>query len=399
MACPRPAPASKRQTRPALELADIFRQHGEAYRRAHALSLTQRKAFDAIVACRTEVLGGHLDVCDHCGFAVPSYNSCRNRHCPKCQSLAQARWIEARKQRLLDTHYFHVVFTLPAQLRPLARQNPERIYDLLFASVSQTLLELGQNEKRLGATLGVTAVLHTWTRELSFHPHLHCIVTGGGLSPDGSRWIAARSKYLFPVRVLGRLFRGKFLAGLRKLYDQGGLVLERALATLAEPSAFGRLVDELYGIEWVVYAKRPFGGAQQVFDYLGRYTHRVGLSNQRLQSVDEHGVTFVTKGDRTITLEPQEFIRRFLEHILPPRFVKIRHYGLWAASNISTRLAKARVLLPVEIAAAAAPSCAFLDAPDWQNRLLALTGIDLSLCPRCQAGRMLRQPLTHPDTS
>jgi Putative transposase len=265
------------------------------------------------------------------------------------------------------------------------------MFDLLFASVSKTLLKLGGDPKRLGAQLGITAVLHTWTRELDYHPHLHCIVTGGGLSPDSTKWVEARRKYLFPVKVMAKLFRGIFLDGLRTLHAAGEI-------TVCSDS--NKLVDSLYRTDWVVYAKRPFGGPDQVFKYLGRYTHRVGISNQRLISLDERGVTFATKNGRTITLDPQEFIRRFLQHVLPSGFVKKRHFGLWAACNVTTRLAVARSLLPsLPPPKSALPeadvSAANLDF-DWQRRLLRLTGIDVTRCPRCISGRMIAQPLPGP---
>ena len=343
----------------------------------------------AIEACRTEVLGGHVDVCDRCGYERPSYNSCRNRHCPKCQSLAQAKWIEDRMERLLPVHYFHVVFTVPPSLRPIFRRNGRAMFDLLFAGASRTLLKLGDDPKRLGAQLGITTVLHTWTRELAYHPHLHCIVTGGGLSPDGTKWVEARRKYLFPVKVMAKLFRGLFLDGLRKLHDAGEIDITGV--------DFKKLVDSLYRTDWVVYAKRPFGGPEQVFKYLGRYTHRVGISNQRLISLDDGGVTFATKNGRTLTLEAQEFIRRFLQHVLPSGFVKKRHFGLWAASNVTTRLAVARSLLPSvsppkPAVAEAEVRAAALDF-EWQRQLLRLTGIDVTRCPRCLSGRMTAQPL------
>jgi hypothetical protein len=358
------------------------------------LTPDQQKVMRAVEACRTEVLGGHLDACDHCGYSQPSYNSCRDRHCPKCQSLKQAKWIEERLDRLLPIHYFHVVFTLPSALRQVCRRNQRELYKLLFEAATKTLLTLGDDPKRLGAQLGITGVLHTWTRELEFHPHLHCIVTGGGLSPDGSRWIPARRKYLFPIRVLSRLFRGIFLDALKRAFEAGEIRLDG--------NDLKRLVDPLYQTEWVVYAKRPFGGPEQVFKYLGRYTHRVGISNQRLVSMDERGVCFATKSGRTITLAPEEFIRRFLLHVLPPGFVKVRHYGLWASGNVPTRLATARQRL-------ADPSPPALPAPppvqaeslgemlDWQRRLLRLVGIDVTRCPRCHLGRMIAQPLDAPS--
>jgi hypothetical protein len=372
--------------RPPVEVADVFRAHGEAFRQRHRVSGEQLKVMRDICACRTSVLGGHLDVCLGCGSSHPSYNSCRNRHCPKCQSLAQAQWIEARLARLLPIHYFHVVFTLPSSLRALVKLNRVLLFDLLFASTGRALLDLGDDPRRLGGQLGITCVLHTWTRELCFHPHVHCIVTGGGLAPTLDHWVPARKKYLFPVLVLGALYRGKFLAGLRRLYHDGKLVLSGACAKLADPSAFAQLLDSLSLTPWVVYAKPPFAGPEQVFRYLGRYTHRVGLSNQRLLAFDEHGVRFVTKGDKTLTLPPQEFIARFLQHVLPPRFVKIRHYGLHASGHATTRLVTARTLL--ERAASPPPRPAPVVLPEvpppkGPDLLRELTGIDIRLCPRC----------------
>jgi hypothetical protein len=347
----------------------------------------QLNVMRAIEACRTAVLGGHLDVCDRCGYSRPSYNSCRDRHCPKCQSLTQAKWIEERMERLLPVHYFHVVFTLPSSLRTLCRRNQRPMYKLLFEAVSKTLLTLGADEKRLGAQLGITAVLHTWTRELEFHPHLHCIVTGGGLSPDGTAWIPARSTYLFPVKVLSSLFRGFFLDGLKRAQADGEVRLSE--------SELKQLIDPLYKIDWVVYAKKPFGGPAHVFKYLGRYTHRVGISNQRLISMDDSGVCFSTKNGRTVTLSPQEFIRRFLLHVLPPGFVKIRHYGLWASGNVATRLAQARALLPSAPPLPAPPPTdqPAADELGWQRRLLLLAGIDVTRCPQCHEGRMIPHAL------
>src|SRR3954451_18241136 len=258
------------RTRPAVELADVVRAYGLAFVQSRALRPEQRKALRDIERCRTAALGGHLDVCTACAYERPAYNSCRNRHCPKCQSLAQARWIDKRIERLLPVHYFQVVFTLPSELRAVARRSREEVFDMLFASASQTLLALGYDPKRLGGELGVTMVLHTWTRELQFHPHVHAIVTGGGLSDDDARWVRARKDFLFPVRVMGALFRGKMLAALERAHARGHLDLG------------GVDVRALRGKSWIVYAKRPFGGPEQVIRYLGRYTHRVGISNQRL---------------------------------------------------------------------------------------------------------------------
>jgi hypothetical protein len=342
-----------------------------------------------IVACRTAVLGGHLDVCDTCGHAEPSYNSCRNRHCPKCQCLAQARWIEQRKQRVLPTDYFHLVFTLPALVRPLARCHPRRIYDLLFKTASSTLLELAKDEKRLGATLGITAVLHTWTRELNYHPHLHLVVTGGGLAPEDDRWIPAKRRYLFPVKVLSRLFRGKFLDALRRAREKGEI-------GLLEEHDFETIVRTLYRQEWVVFAQRPFAGAHHVYEYLGRYTHRVAISNPRLLEIDEAGVRFLTKEGDSVKLAHPEFIRRFLLHVLPRRYVKIRHYGLMAAGNATTRLEVARDKL--------AEYVVIPEAPDLAWPVTPLDELTARPCPRCHQGRLtLRLPLDPlplaPDTS
>lgn len=400
-------PGQTGQRFPRLTVGDIFRVHGEAYRQSHALTEPQRKAMHAIEVCRTNVLGGRLEVCNACGFEHAVFNSCRNRHCPTCQSLSQARWIERRMQRLLPTDYFHVVFTVPDDLlNGLALRNREVFFDLLFAAASQTLLELGADPKRLGAQLGITAVLHTWTRELKFHAHLHCIVTGGGLSSDGQTWVRSRQGYLFPVHVLGKLFRGKMVAGLAKAHQAGQLELS---GSCAEPRGFAQLKDRLYKTKWITYAKEPFAGPEQVFCYLGRYTHRVGISNQRLLELNANNVHFRTRGNATTTLTADDFIGRFLQHILPPRFVKIRHYGLMAASNATTKLEVARRLLEAEqpqlpalVAALAsvlllthAASQLETDAPpeDWRAQLKRLTGIDVSLCPRCRVGRLIPRPL------
>ena len=429
-ACAAPAPAllepDKPQRRPPLEVADIFRAHGEAYRHSHVLTDAQRRVMHDIQTCRTAALGGHVDVCDTCGDARISYNSCRNRHCPKCQCLRQARWVAQRMERVLPTQHFHVVFTVPQELKSLALRNRARFFDLLFDAAFRTLLELGQDPKRLGGLLGITAVLHTWTRSLAFHPHLHCIVTGGGLSADGTRWVAAdrgRSRYLFPFEVMASLFRGKLLAALADAVACGQLALDGACAHLADPVVFARLKDQLYRMDWVVYCKRPFGGAEQVFKYLGRYTHRVGISNQRLISVDKRGVTFFTKHGATDTLAPDEFIRRFLLHVLPKGFVKIRHSGLLAPGNVNTRLQAARRLLepapapaplvapqpdtqarltaisaPTTVAALAGKTEAPQPAASWRELFFKLTGIDLTRCRVCGTGTVIRHRLP-PRTS
>jgi Putative transposase/Transposase zinc-binding domain len=406
----------RRPVRPALELADIVRAHGEAYRLSHALTPEQHAVLRATAQCRTAALGGHLDVCSSCGFSSePSYNSCLNRHCPKCQAVASAIWVAGRMKRVLPTHYFHVVFTLPAGLRPLAASNRRAVFDLLFASASATLLELGRDPKRLGAELGFTMVLHTWARDLTFHPHVHGIVTGGGLSADGTKWVAARPKFLFPVHVMGDLFRGKFLAGLKTAHAKGKLTLPASMAD--DPEAFDQLVDRLFRppppsptprrrgqrrrrrAGWVVYCKRPFGGPEQVLRYLGRYTHRVGISNHRLVGMDEQGVTFRTKDGKTTTLLPQPFLERFLQHVLPPGYTKIRHYGLMAAANATTKLEIARLRLSPSALAPALPANDSAQAGDAQAPapfeaiLLELTGIDARVCPACGLRTLRPQPL------
>jgi hypothetical protein len=356
-----------------LELADVVRAHGESFAQRHVLRPEERAALRAIERCRTAVLGGHLEVCTECGYQKPAYNSCRNRHCPKCQALAQARWIDKRVERTLPVHYFHVVFTLPAELRAVAKRYRETVFDILFASASHTLLKLGDDPKRLGAQLGITMVLHTWTRDLRFHPHVHAIVTGGGLSQDGSRWIRAGQTFLFPVHVMGALFRGKMIAALESAHERRKLDLSSVD------------VPALWETRWVVYAKRPFGGPQQVIRYLGRYTHRVGISNSRLVEMDERGVTFRTKTGLA-TVAAEAFLARFLQHVLPPRFVKIRHYGLHSASHAATRLGVAkRLLAPTQVAST--------PAHDTLALIERLTGIDVRICPACLKLTLVRRPL------
>jgi hypothetical protein len=337
-----------------------------------------------IALCRTPGLGGHEEMCDACGHVETSWNSCGNRHCPQCQAVAQGIWIEKRKERILPTHHFHVVFTLPGPLRPLALRHPKEVYDLLFRAASATLLTIARDDGHLGATPAVTAVLHTWTRELLLHPHLHVVVSGGGLSPDG-RWIATGQDFLFPVRVLSRLFRGKFLDGLRRL-------LRDEKIQPAPGTDLGPVIDDLYRTEWVVYSEAPFSSAGHLFEYLGRYTHRVAISNERILAVDDDGVRFRTRDGQTITLPPLEFLRRFLLHVLPKGFVKIRHYGLLAAGNATTQLERARTLLQPG-ASPEMPAPRGSGALDWLTHLLQLTGVDLTLCPQCSQGRMIRQPL------
>jgi len=387
-------------TRPLVEVADILRAHGETYAAGHAVSALQAAVLRRLAVCRTAALGGHRDACSRCGYTRVSYNSCRDRHCPKCQGVKRAQWLHKRLERLLPVEHFHVVFTLPAALNPLALYHPRRLYDLLFSAASQTLLTLAADRKRLGADIGVTALLHTWGQNLLFHPHLHCVVTGGGLSPDGRRWIAARRGYLLPVKVLGRLFRGKFLAGVKEAYDAGQLTLGGSVTALADPQVFRRWLDALYRQDWVVYAKRPFGGARQVFRYLGRYSHRVAIANSRLLTLADGQVSFHWKDyaddhrTKVMRLTADEFIRRFLLHVLPKRFVRIRHYGLLAGRNVATRLARCRQLL-------GAPKESSVESRverTWLDRFREGTGQDLTHCPQCQ-GPLTRQPLEAPTTA
>ena len=345
------------QGRPALEVADIFRIHGPAWRDAQRghLSLAQLKVMSAITQCRTAALGGHVLRCDGCGLDQVSYNSCRNRHCPKCQSSAAKRWLDARQADLLPVEYYHVVFTLPAPIADIAYQNKAALYGLLFDIAAETLLRIAADPKHLGASIGATLVLHTWGSALTHHPHVHGIVPGGGLAPDGTRWIACRPGFFLPVRVLSRLFRRRFLEELQRLHDQGQLKFFGEHRALADAQTFAAWMAPLRKCEWVVYAKRPFAGPQAVLAYLSRYTHRVAISNSRLLAMNEHGVTFRWKDYRAkgktrhkaMTLSPQEFMRRFLLHVLPGGFHRIRHYGLLANSNRRDNLALARELLHV----------------------------------------------------
>ena len=386
-ACQEARPPGDAEHGPRLEVADVFRAHGEAYRKEHILTPDQHVVMRAIEACRTTALGGHLDVCPECGHERPSYNSCRNRHCPKCQSLTQAKWVEARMDRVLPVAHFHMVFTLPHEINAIAMRNADFVYNLLFASASGALLRIAADPEHLGAQPGITMVLHTWTRDLQLHPHVHAIVTGGGLVPGTGRWIAARPQFFLPIHVLGAMLRGKVLATLRTAYDCGKLDLGGGCAPLNDPEAFKCLLDGLYAKKWVVYAKRPFGGPEQVFEYLGRYTHRTGISNQRLLSMDDQAVRFRTRDDKVATLAPDEFIRRFLLHVLPKGFVKIRHFGLLASGNVNTRLVAARRALGAKDPPSRTPL-------GWREHLIRLTGIDPTLCPCCGA-KLVRRALSN----
>ena len=343
--------------RPHLEVADIFHAHGADWRKANVghVSLAQLKVMSAIEHCRTSALGGHVERCEDCAHTRISYNSCRNRHCPKCQAAAARRWLEEREADLLPAPYFHVVFTVPAMIATMALQNKAAVYDLLFKTAAETMTTIAADSKHLGARIGLTAVLHTWGSALTHHPHVHIIVPGGGLSPDGSRWIACKPGFFLSVRVLSRLFRRLFLEGLAALNATGRLAFFGDLSALSDDEAFAAALAPLRRSEWVVYAKRPFAGPKAVLAYLSRYTHRVAISNSRLVALDNAGVTFKWKDYRlerryrfkTMTLDPAEFIRRFLMHVLPRGFHRIRHFGLFASAVRTRNIEHIRALLAV----------------------------------------------------
>ena len=339
-------------SRPAVEVADIFRAHAEIFIDNHTIGFQQLKAIRAITRCRTAALGGHADVCPNCKEApVISYNSCRNRHCNKCQSQARERWIDARRQELLQTRYFHVVFTLPHQLHTLVLQNQEELYNLLFRTVAETLREVARNSKHLGAEIGFFGILHTWGQNLLFHPHIHCVIPGGGISPDKDRWIQPLFPFFLPVQALGKVFRGKFVAGLRCAHRKRQLICAGSIQHLGKTQCFSAFLRTLFRQNWVVYAKPAFGGPEQVIRYLGRYTHRVAISNHRLISFDGGNVTFrwqdYAGGNKTrvMTVSSDEFMRRFLLHVLPKGFVRIRHFGVLANHCRSQSIDLCRKLL------------------------------------------------------
>src|SRR5437899_2853117 len=381
--------------RPKLEVADVFRSYGAAYRQRHAGSRAsgQWRVRSAIELRRTAALGGHLEECDSCGHQRPAYDSCRNRHCPKCQSLARAQWLQDRQAELLPVEYFHVVFTLPEEIAALAYQNKEVIYGLLFRAAAETLRTIAADPKHLGAEIGFLAVLHTWGQNLLFHPHLHCVVPGGGISPDGKRWIACRPGFFLPVRVLSRLFRRLFLEHLQATFDQGKLQFFSSLERLRDPQTFTQYLAPLRQAEWVVYAKPPFGGPEQVLNYLGRYTHRVAISNNRLLGIDHGRVSFRWKDYRhhdrqkTMTLEAEEFIRRFLLHVLPDGFQRIRHYGILGHRYRQAKLALCRQLLGMgfTLSGVGQPE----DKPGYRDLYEKLTGKSLRECPVCHRGQMV----------
>ena len=379
--------------RPKLEVADVFRRYGDAYRQQHgaSMSVAQWRVMTAIEVCRTAALGGHLERCDQCGYERNAFNSCRDRHCPKCQCLARAQWIEERQAELLEVPYFHVVFTVPEEIAAIAYQNKEVIYDILFQASAETLKTIAADPDHLGADIGFFAVLHTWGQSLQFHPHLHCVVPGGGLSPDGQRWVACRPNFFLSVHVLSRLFRRLFVEALQHAFDSGELQFFNTLEPLHDQHSFVQFLDRMKSCEWVVYAKRPFAGPQQVLDYVGRYTHRVAISNNRLLDIDNHQVRFQWKdyrdGDqiKTMTLAADEFIRRFLLHVLPDGLQRIRYYGFLGNRYRKQKLDQCRRLLGMPSPAKPANST----EKDYRDRYEELTGDSLHQCPQCKQGRML----------
>ena len=373
-----------------LEVADVFRHFGPAFGNQHgaSLSASRRRAMIAIESCRTAAPGGHVERCDDCGHQRVSFNSCRDRNCPKCQGLARAQWLEDRRAELLDVPYFHVVFTVPQEIEVIAFQNQTVVYDILFRAASEPLRKIATDPKHLGAEIGFLGVLHTWGQSLQHHPHLHFLVPGGGIAPDGDSWIAGRPGFFLPVTVLSAMFRGLFLHHLMKAFAAGELNFFSAHRHLHEPTAFRRYLAPIWNKAWVVYTKRPFAGPAQVLDYVGRYTHRVAISNNRLLSMDNGKVRFRWKdyrdGNRqkTMTLDGGEFIRRFLIHVLPAGFHRIRYFGFLGNCHRARKLERCRELLGMTPPAP-------VDAPtEYRDRFEALTGRSLRQCPHCHTGVM-----------
>jgi hypothetical protein len=391
-------------------VADIFRRHGPAWRNANAghVSFAQLKVMSAIESCRTAALGGHVERCEDCAHVRIAYNSCRDRHCPKCQAVAAKEWLAEREAELLPVPYYHVVFTLPAAIGDIAHQNKAVVYDLLFKAAAETLVTIAADPKHLGARIGLTAVLHTWGSALTHHPHVHIIVPGGGISPDGERWIACRHRFFLPVRVLSRLFRRLFLEKLMAAYHAGHLNFFGDQAVLADPRAFKDRFAPLWKAEWVVYAKRPFGGPEAVLAYLSRYTHRIAIANSRLIAFDDSGVTFKWKDYRAkeqqrakvMTLATDEFIRRFLIHVLPSGFHRIRHYGLFANAGRAENIARARQLLNVPQTPPQCRDTAAVDdgeplsssypCPCCGGRMIVIETFERGCTPRHQPTRRIR---------
>ena len=381
-------PDTEHETGPRVEVADIFRLQGDTYQQTHRLSGGQRRIMQDLMACRTAALGGQLAQCDHGGAQVMRYHSCQNRHCPKCQTLAKVRWVDARLRDLFPIPYFHCVFTLPHALNPLAQGNPRVLYGLLFQTAAAPLQTFGRDPKWLGGELGITMVLHTWSQTLEHHIHVHCVVTGGALAPDGDRWIPTKRRdFLFPVKALSRVFRGKDLTALQGAYAQENLQFAGSTAPVVDARTFQRFLAPLWQQPWVVYAKPPFASAQQVVSYLGRYTHRVAISNHSLVAFQDGQVSFRWRDYRhsntvkLMTLSVGEFIRRFLLHTLPSGWVRIRHYGVLGNRCRARTLPASRTALSQPPPVPTAPA----SAPELMRRL---TGIDIERCPHCRRGRL-----------
>jgi hypothetical protein len=368
-------------------MADIVRRHRKELEARTHLSVAQRRVLSAIDLCRTAALGGHVDVCSGCGYEHPAYNSCRNRHCPKCQALQQEKWIRARSQRLLPVRHFHVVFTLPSELRRLAKAYPREVLDALCRAASETLIALGRS--RLQATIGITTVLHTWTRKLEYHPHVHGLVTAGGFAVERSDWKPTSKQYLFPVEAMREVYRAKMLSALSVRHAEGAFA---RFDDFDDPEGFERLMRRVAAKDWVVYAKKPFREVGHVLRYLGRYTHRVAIANSRLVHVTDTEVSFRTKEGKVVTLEPAEFLRRFVQHVLPDGFHKIRHYGLYAASLAHKRELARKRLSPDRPQARVETPSASSTSDSWIDRLRELTGRDVSRCPACDA-ELVRLPI------
>jgi hypothetical protein len=389
--------------RPALELAAIFRQHGPAYRASHRLPLEQLRVMRAIEACRTAALGGHVEQCGHCDHQRIAYNSCRNRHCPKCQTMAKEQWLQQRQDELLPIPYFHVVFTMPPAITAIALQNKRTVFQILFRCSAQTLLTIAADPQHLGATIGFFSILHTWGQNLLFHPHVHCVVTGGGLTQDQESWVASQPRFFLSVRVLSRLFRRLFLEALQQAHSRGQLQFHGELIPLRDARAFAQHLEPARQTEWVVYSQPPFGSARHVIEYLGRYTHRVAIGNQRLLACDNEQVTFQYKDynssdpqrARLMSLRADEFLRRFLLHVIPAGFQRIRHYGLYSNRNRAHTLARCRVLL-VGTRSDLLPSHSQL--VDLRETILDVA----ARCPQCKVGWMRRvfpfPPMSGPPT-
>jgi len=372
---------------PGRDLSDIFIEYGDAYRKTHPMSFCQKKVMHDVKVCRTSYLGGHVKTCDFCGYEHPAYNSCGNRHCPKCQNIAKFRWIKKREEELLPVNYFHNVFTLPHGLNPLSRANKKVVYDILFKSVSETLIQFGQNE--LGGRLGFLAILHTWDQRLCQHIHLHCIIPAGALSAGKIRWIRSLDdNFLFSVKALSKVFRGKFLYYLKKAYTGGRLVFYGKSCEYESKEGFKTLIERLYKKDWVVYSARPFAGPGKVLDYLGRYTHRIAISNDRIKSVTGGMVTFSYRDRKNgnqkkeMTLSAGEFIRRFLTHVLPDSYTRIRHYGFLSNRNRKENVARVKDLLGVSSENGTKKN------QDAREIMLELTGKDILKCPQCKTGTM-----------